>query len=122
MSGWRSATTHSESLAIRVPCSLEVSIIFALLSHRIFGKLLRTPEGSFLVVSITMDKIVVLFRALILVCRLCVIRAENASLAITHITLSGQLALSLTLRCLIFKVTLRNFHIWFLGGFDFSYN
>lgn len=69
-----------------------------------------------------MDKIVVLFRALVLVCRLSVIRAENASLAITHITLSSQFALSLTLRCLIFKVALRNFHIWFLGGFDFSYN
>ncbi len=89
MSGWRSATSHSESLAIRVPCPLEVSIIFTLLSHRILCELLRTSEGSFLVVSITMDKIVVLFRALVLVCRLSVIRAENASLAITHITLSG---------------------------------
>ncbi len=122
VSGWRAATAHSESLAIRVPCPLEVSIIFALLSHRILCELLRTTERSFLVVSITMDKVVVLFRALVLVCGLSVIGAENSSFAIAHITLSGQFALSLALRCLIFEVALRNFHVGFLRGFDFSHN
>lgn len=30
--GWATAS-HSESLAVRIPCSLEISVIFALLSH-----------------------------------------------------------------------------------------
>ena len=62
----RASTSHPESLAIGVPGTFEPAIIFALLSHRVLGKLLLASEGPFLAISVTVDEVIVLFRALLL--------------------------------------------------------
>ena len=59
LTGWRAAAAHSEALTIGVPLTLEPSIIFTLLSHRVLSKLLvGASEWSLLVVAITVDEIV----------------------------------------------------------------
>jgi len=62
----RSSTPHPESLAIGMPRTFKPAIIFALLSHRVLGELLLASEGPFLAISVTVDEVVVLFRALLL--------------------------------------------------------
>ena len=54
----RSTASHTETLAIRISCSLETPLILALLRHGVFSKFLRTSERSLLIIAITIDKVV----------------------------------------------------------------
>ena len=118
---WWSTTPHAEPLAIRDSLAFKPTLIFTLLGHRVFSKLLRTSEGSLLIVSIAINEIVILLLALLSCIRLLsVIRAEDTAIAVSHVTLSSQLAL-IRHSGIIFKVRLRNFHVRFLAlAFDLS--
>ena len=120
---WRwSSAAHPESLTIRVSCALKSALILTLLSHWVFSEFLRTSERSLLIISIAIDEVVIFLIVLLISARgLCVIWTENTSLAVSHVTLSGQFTLTLWM-CIIFKVTFRDFHIGFLRGFNFCNN
>ena len=66
MSGRWSSAAHSESLTVRVSCSLKSALIFALLGHRVFGEFLRTSERSLLIISIAIDEVVVFLIVLLI--------------------------------------------------------
>ena len=119
--GWRAATTHAESLTIRIPRSLETPLVFTLLSHRVLCKLLRTSERPLLVVSVAVDKVVALLVSPARARLWHVIGAENASLAVAHVALTGEFAFGRRL-CFSLKIALRHLVVGLLSVFDFSYD
>lgn len=56
-----SSTPHPEALTVRVSGSLEASIVLTLLRHGVFSQFLRATDRSLLIVSVAVDKVVVLF-------------------------------------------------------------
>ena len=84
-----STTAHSETLTIRISGAFKSTIILRLLSHGILGELLGTSERSLLIITITVDKVVVFLCTLRSARLLSIIRAENTSLAVPHITLAS---------------------------------
>ena len=91
VAGRGSPTAHAETLAVTDALAFEPPLlVLALLRHRVLRELLTTPKWSLLIVPIAVDEIVILFLTRLSCVRLlCVVGAEDASVAVAHVALSG---------------------------------
>ena len=103
----RPSTAHAEALAVRDSLTFKSALVLALLRHRVLSELLTAPKRSLLIVSVAVDEIVILFLTRLGCVRLlCVVRAEDASVAVAHVALPGQFSLGLGHCRVIFKIRL----------------
>lgn len=108
---WGSTTAHPEALAVTNALTFKPALVLALLRHRVLRQLLTAPERALCLllirISITVYKVVIFLLARLSLIRLLrVVRAEDASIAISHVTLTSQLALLINRARVILKVGL----------------